>query len=152
MILLLGYGNPLRRDDGAGAALARWASSAFPPGLVECRTFHQLLPETAVEVGAHGVDAVLFVDAAFPEAAPGEEVRIRPVSASSAGAVASGHRIAPEAILALAGGNPPPRSWVLTVHGEDFGIGEGFSDAMERRILMARAMIRKWVGDMASGG
>lgn len=149
MLLLFGYGNPLRRDDGAGAELARWASSAFPPGRLDCRILHQLLPETALEIAAPGVRSVLFVDAALPESACADAVRLRPVPKSSAGFSAAGHRIAPETLLALAGDRPLPRAWILTVTGEDFGFGEGFSEAMERRIPLAQEMIRKWVGEEA---
>jgi hypothetical protein len=59
-ILLIGYGNELRGDDGVGPYVAREIDRRDLPGV---RTFalHQLAPELAEEIA--GADGVIFVDA-----------------------------------------------------------------------------------------
>ncbi|MBX2991037.1 MAG: hydrogenase maturation protease [Bacteroidetes bacterium] len=57
--LVIGYGNKLRRDDGAGPLAAERLAAAHPD--VDCLSSQQLTPEMA-EVIAH-YDRVLFVDA-----------------------------------------------------------------------------------------
>ena len=54
-MLLIGYGNPGRRDDGLGPALAGAIAAADLPG-VEVESGYQLLPEDALAVGIRGYD------------------------------------------------------------------------------------------------
>ncbi len=118
-VLVIGYGNPLRRDDGAGPAVA--GRFAGRPG-VDVRTPHQLVPELAEAVSAAG--RVVFVDAA----AAGHEVEARPVRPRSAGACL-GHVGDPGWLLGLAAeafGRAPP-AWLVTVPARDLGYGDGFA-------------------------
>jgi Ni,Fe-hydrogenase maturation factor len=64
--LIVGIGNPLRRDDGAGPAVVE-------PFSCRKRVVHQLLPEHAAELAE--CDRVVFVDSAVDEV----EVRLRPL-------------------------------------------------------------------------
>ncbi|MDL1893280.1 hydrogenase maturation protease [Sphingobacteriales bacterium CHB3] len=57
--LVIGYGNRLRRDDGAGPLAAERIAATYPE--VDCLSSQQLTPEMA-EVIAH-YNRVLFVDA-----------------------------------------------------------------------------------------
>jgi hydrogenase maturation protease len=57
--LVIGIGNPLRRDDGAGWWLARRAEPWLPAA--QLRTVHQLTPELAEDLAAAA--RVLFIDA-----------------------------------------------------------------------------------------
>ncbi len=116
-VLLIGYGNTTRGDDGAGRLLAErietlWAGTSHRA--VSC---HQLLPEHIDLVRTAGL--VLFVDAAADD--PAGSVRLVRLQPDPAGAAAS-HRLDPAALLALAealGGQSPP-AFLLTINGAQF--------------------------------
>jgi hydrogenase maturation protease len=139
--LVIGYGNSLRRDDGAGlflaAALAeRWLAAGLP---VRHLAVHQLVPELAEEIARPEVAAVLFIDAAVaaPQApqlggASHGIARVEPLAASPS----VGHHLDPALLLLYAErllGHGPP-AWLLTVPGQDFAFGEGFSPAVQAAI------------------
>src|SRR4051794_20560659 len=61
---IIGYGNPLRRDDRAGPLVARHVARWHCPGVVS-RALFQLTPELVDEFATAA--EVLFVDAALGE-------------------------------------------------------------------------------------
>ncbi len=63
--LILGYGNRSRRDDGVGWFVLEQLAALGLPG-VELETSHQLEVEASETISRY--DAVIFVDAAIPEA------------------------------------------------------------------------------------
>ncbi|ADI85472.1 hydrogenase maturation protease [Geobacter sulfurreducens] len=151
MILLIGYGNRLRRDDGAGAVLPAMVVGGSLPGSVRAVEAHQLLPEMAEEIAAPEVTGVIFFDAC-PAAGGMSSVAALPLTASSdEGAL--GHHLAPELLLAYAGklyGRTPP-AWLVTVPGEDFGYGEGFSDRARANLAEAEHVARALVWRLSGG-
>ncbi|CAD5939074.1 Hydrogenase maturation protease [Planktothrix agardhii] len=62
MILIVGYGNPIRGDDGIGQAVITELEQL---NLMNVRSLslHQLTPEVAAEMAE--VDTVIFVDASL---------------------------------------------------------------------------------------
>jgi hydrogenase maturation protease len=60
MLLIIGYGNTLRSDDGVGPHVVREIAAQRLPD-VTCVVVHQLTPEMAAQVTL--ADQVLFVDA-----------------------------------------------------------------------------------------
>ena len=62
MILIIGFGNSLRRDDGAGPALANMVLAHESFEDIRIIKAHQLTPELAEEVAAPDVSAVIFMD------------------------------------------------------------------------------------------
>lgn len=132
--LLLAWGNPGRRDDGLGPALAERAESLDLPGLtVSCG--YQLQVEDAAEVARH--DRVVFVDADRAGPAPFHLERLLPADRGSS---FSSHSVAPEAVLALARDlfGSEPEAWLLGIRGEDFdGFGEGLSDSARAHLHAA---------------
>jgi hydrogenase maturation protease len=143
-VLVVGYGNPLRGDDGIGPHVAgRIAARGFPG--VRVLSLVQLVPELAADLA--GARLVVFVDARIG----GEEggVEVVPVAASGAPGWAA-HAADPGALLALTGavyGRVPEAVWVL-VSGVDFGPGEGLSPAGARNARAAvdrvEALLRDW--------
>lgn len=136
--LVIGYGNPSRRDDGVAlhiinALRAAWRLPALAPyedGWDGLRTgrdtlfLQQLAPELAAVVAEY--DLVVFVDAAVREA--GEAVRVEPVDATLRIAAVS-HHLAPGALLALAQllYGHAPEGLLLSVRGVDMDFGEALS-------------------------
>lgn len=135
MILIVAYGNSLRRDDGAGFALADALESIWrrEGREVERVDSHQLLPEHAEDVAADGVSAVVFADARVARREEEENgsfaIRVCRLEAE-ARSPAVGHHLDPTVIMLYARhlyGKDPP-AWIVTVPGVDFGHGEGLSE------------------------
>jgi len=114
-ILLIGYGNPGRRDDGLGPALAAEVERLGLPG-VTVDSDYQLTVEDAAAVAQH--DVVVFADAATSGPEPFGFERIEPRSALSF----SSHSVEPSAVLALAqdlfGSRAP--GYCLGIRGYEF--------------------------------
>ena len=140
MVLVIGYGNELRRDDGVGPRAARAVAAWGIPG-VQALALRQLTPELAE--AAAGAGEVFFVDAAANED-PG--VRVRPVRADARGPVL-GHVSSPSDLLALADAlyGRRPRAWLVTVPAPDLDFGEGLSPAAARGLGEALRHIRRHI-------
>lgn len=131
MVLVIGYGNTLRRDDGAGVALAeRIERVLLERGAeVECLTAHQLTPEMSETIAADGVEAVVFVDTRVASGNGDDALRAVRLDTEGGSPPGMGHHLNPATLLLLArelfGG--APAAWLVTVPGVDFQHGEGFS-------------------------
>ena len=148
MILIIAYGNSLRRDDGAGllAAVELEAILCDRDREVERIAVHQLAPELSETIARPEIEAVVFVDARA--AANGEGaveppgLEILPLSPEDF-SPSMGHHLDPAVLLTLAGrlfGRTPP-AWLLTVPGVDFGHGESLSPVAQRALSDLRALI-----------
>jgi hydrogenase maturation protease len=107
-VLVIGYGNPGRGDDGLGPALAARLEALSIPG-VTVEADYQLSIEHAALAAEH--DLVVFADAATDTSGP---FYLRPVSASRDDACSS-HSVTPGQVLCLARRcfSATPRSFVL---------------------------------------
>jgi hydrogenase maturation protease len=137
-VLVIGYGNPSRRDDGVGLAVVNGLRERMgrPPledgddGYDELggdadTLFMQQLPPELSEILA-GYDRVWFVDAHI--GAHPELVRRVPLSANLDPALVS-HHFKPESLLALAGQlyGHTPEAELISILGQDFDFGEELS-------------------------
>lgn len=122
--LVIGVGNPLRGDDGAGPAVAA-AVAARRPDLT-CLATHQLVPELADAIARAG--AVVFVDASVRVAEP----TVTTVAPDAA--VRGTHVSAPGALLALARDlyGAAPRAAQVEVPARNLGFGAELSPATAR--------------------
>jgi len=148
-VLVCGYGNPFRTDDGVGHLLAPAVAEliAFRGGEAEVRLEHQLLPEMAEEFGKY--DLLAFTDARVPGTGSGNGYDIREISPDPALEGLNIHSVGPEWILALAArlwGKVPP-SVLVSVEGESFDFGEGLTEACRRRMDGALAAFEEWLRD-----
>jgi hydrogenase maturation protease len=115
-VLLYGYGNPGRQDDGAGVLLVdeleRWAASSGRTDLAFERNY-QLNVEDAWTAARH--DIVVFVDAS---GAHEDGFRFRPLEPALHVAFST-HAMDPESVLALSRDlyGVQPSAWLLTVRG-----------------------------------
>jgi len=137
-LLVIGYGNTLRRDDGVGPRVAEAVRALALPG-VEAMACPLLTPELAEAVARARV--VVFVDAAVDGP---RGVRLRPLAPADSSRILA-HAADPRSVLALARGvfGRAPRAWWLTIPVEDLGIGEELSAAARRGSELA---VRKIVG------
>jgi hydrogenase maturation protease len=132
-ILVVGYGNPLRSDDGIGQEVANAVASWQRPN-VEAIAIHQLAPELAEKLAK--ADMAIFVDA-YP--AKGEqEVEVRPLAPAPTG-TPSGHWCEPQILLAIAQAlyGYYPRSWWVMVPGVNFTLGDRLSPLASQKMTAA---------------
>ena len=145
-ILVLGYGNPGRLDDGLGPALAREVDARSLGEDVEVETAYQLNVEDAAEVARH--DVVVFADADATCAAPFELRRIEP----RAEAAFTTHSVEPEGVLSLAQDHfgAAPTAFVLGIRGYEFG---GFGERLSAGARSNLAAATDWLcRELVAGG
>ena len=141
MLLIIAWGNSLRRDDGAGLRLGEMLEEfrRKQNRPATCIAVHQLTPELALEIARDDVSAVLFADArdaAAEAGGPPPEILVRPLMEEPRGPVL-GHHLDPAAVMACARilYHKAPPAWIATVPGVDFGHGEGLSALAEAALL-----------------
>ena len=128
-VLVVGYGNALRSDDGLGWHVAERLSDDPRFAAVDVLRRHQLTPELALDVSR--ASFVIFVDAS--RAAPGL-LTIEPVGrALGHGVVAWTHRCDPSTLLALAADlyGATPDAVAVSVGVASLEMGESLSPAIE---------------------
>lgn len=137
-LLVIGYGNTLRRDDGVGPKVAEAVTALNLPG-VRTLACPLLTPELAEAVSQARL--VIFVDAAVDTP---REVQLRKLAPADSSQIMA-HAASPATMLALARdvfGHAPEACW-LTIPVEDLGIGEDFSPLAQRGFETAMLEIRK---------
>jgi hydrogenase maturation protease len=141
MLLVIGYGNELRRDDGVGPRIARAVSDWNVPD-VRVLALHQLTPELADELAR--ADVVLFIDAVANSSAV--SVSVQPVPVEMGNSLGN-HVSSPAALLNLAETlfGRRPIAWLLTLPARDLGFGEGLSAGAEDDVAVALQYIRLWL-------
>lgn len=128
--LIIGYGNSLRRDDGAGPEVARRVRQLHVPG-IDVIEAHQLLPEHAERLSHY--ERVIFVDASVEEEL--QHVSLQRIEANPRANI-DAHVSDPAGLLALASQLFGARAcaWIAHLPVEDLGIGDGFSVLAEASI------------------
>jgi hydrogenase maturation protease len=124
-VLIIGYGNPLRCDDGlAWRAIEMLAQQTGLPPELELIARHQLTPELTFL--ASQAETVVFLDAG--DSAQASEIKCEPVLPARHGARFS-HDCSPAAILALANDlyGKAPQALMISLRGECFEHGESLS-------------------------
>jgi hydrogenase maturation protease len=138
-VLVLGYGNPGRLDDGLGPALAAALESDNLPG-VTVDSDYQLTVEDADNVARH--DVVIFADAAVGGAEPFYFRRVLP----QAELAFTSHSLEPAGVLALADRlfNATPQGFALGIRGYRFSeFGEELSPRARANLSAALEFLRR---------
>lgn len=129
--VVLGVGNPFRKDDGAGPAVARRLDGRLPEGV----TVAAVPGDAAGIVSAlAGAGRAILVDATCSGAPPGTirrwDAAAGPLPAALAGVSSHGLGVAEAVELARALRQLPPSLTVYGIEGADFGMGEGLTPAV----------------------
>jgi hydrogenase maturation protease len=134
--LVIGYGNTLRGDDGAGPRVADVVAAWRRQG-VRALAVQQLTPELAEALAAARL--AIFVDAA---PAAGVQVKVQSLKAVDSD-VALGHVSDPPYLLALARAlyGWSPAAWWVLVPGVCFEMGERLSGVAARGVEAALRQI-----------
>lgn len=137
--LVVGYGNPLRGDDGIGWVIAgRLATDPRFAGTAILQR-HQLTPELALDVSR--ADLVVLVDAR--SGPPAGSVSVERVDPAGATGTTWSHHLGPASLVALAGelyGRAAPVQ-VVSVGVGSLEVGEGLSPAVEAAVELAMETI-----------
>jgi len=137
-ILVLGFGNPGRADDGLGPAFADFVS-ALGLARVQAESMYQLQVEDSLELSLS--DIVIFVDATTdPQAA----FHLCPVSADPSPSFTS-HEVSPGGLLAIAKAlhGTAPDAYLLTIRGHEFNcFREGLSAGAAEDLAEAAAHLQ----------
>jgi hydrogenase maturation protease len=137
-ILLIGYGNPGRCDDGLGPAVAEAVASMAIPG-VTVDADYQLQVEDAALLAEH--DVVIFADASVSAPDPFEFHPLEPSDEVSF----TSHSISPQALLAMAQEyfGATARGYALAIRGHEFdAFGEQLSPKARQNLEVAVAFIQ----------
>lgn len=143
-VLVLGYGNPYRGDDGLGPLLAervaQWLASLGEAA--ELWVGQQLLPELAEELVNH--DVAIFCDASAVPLEDGFLLEELDISSDPEGLTL--HSVSPQWLLGLAQSlaGRMPKACLLSVEGESFDFREGLTPRCEERAKAALQRFQIW--------
>jgi hydrogenase maturation protease len=138
-ILLIGYGNPGRLDDGLGPAFAKAAEEFTPPELM-VDSDYQLNVEDADAVAKHEI--VVFADA---DTCGVEPFWIKEIQAGPRQVCFSSHSMTPEGVLALSRDlfHATPKAYLLGIRGYEFNeFGQNLSPGAQANLNEAIAFWR----------
>lgn len=133
-LLIYGYGNPGRQDDGLGTVLAEkinsWAGIHIP-GQVDVETNYQLNIEDAEKISHY--KTVIFVDASQESL---KDFAFTPISPSNATVEFTMHAVAPEYVVYLCNDlfQKKPNSFLLHIRGFNWGMKEGLSGKAHKNL------------------
>lgn len=144
--LLIGIGNRLRSDDGAGIRVAE-ALEAQATGM-QVLVCDQLTPELAHPISQ--ARAVLFIDAQMSDASEAtaqapSTAHLQPLEASTHGDP-TGHALTPPRLLALSAAlyGPCPPAWQLLIPGEHWQVGDQLSARTATACRNAVPVVLAW--------
>ena len=124
-VLIVGYGNPLRGDDGLGWSVAERLQELVHDPDIEILAVHQLTPELMDPISRAA--RVIFIDASV-SGEPGE-IRERSVAPGSPTPAQFTHHFTPETLLEGAGRlfGHTPEAVLYTVSAAGFEFGAALS-------------------------
>jgi hydrogenase maturation protease len=142
--LVIGYGNDLRCDDGAGRAVADRIEAMNLPE-VEVRSVMQLTPELALDIAR--AQRVFFVDASVDVSETTIcHVDARPLEASLS------HHNTPGSLLEMTAsvGRAPADAFTIEIPVTELGLGMELTPATELGVDAAVSMILDFIGEATS--
>ena len=121
-VLVVGYGNTLRGDDGAGQYVVGRVSELV--GDARTLQLHQLTPELTLDLAE--VDLVIFVDARADE--PERGIVVEEISAADG--TASSHHVSPGSLILIARRlfGRAPRGVLVSLPAYSFEYSESLSE------------------------
>ncbi|WP_298421654.1 hydrogenase maturation protease [Rhodoblastus sp.] len=138
-LVVFGWGNSARGDDGLGPLLLARVAQANWPDVTLIEDF-QLQIEHALDL--QGSELALFLDAGRNTPAPFAFREIHP----RADLTHTSHALAPESVLSICEtplGFKPPPSFLLCVRGDTFDLGAPLSAQGARRLEQAWLFLRE---------
>jgi hydrogenase maturation protease len=143
-VLVLGYGNTLRGDDGIGYQVAETVSEWQLPQ-IRSIAIHQLLPELAADIAE--VEMVIFVDAVVTVDPARSDIIITSLVAGGDENFST-HIITPQLLLGLTQKlyAATPDAYLLTIPAIDFTLGANLSSIACRGKELALDYLKSALG------
>jgi hydrogenase maturation protease len=146
--LVIAVGNPLRRDDGAGAAVLECLRARVPTGVELVGAGGE--PSELMDAWDGAAQAVV-VDAVRTGAEPGSlhrfDASAQPLPARTGSASTHGLGLAEALELGRALGRLPQRVVVVGIEAGDEGQGAGLSEPVAAAVEGAAALVLEELGD-----
>jgi hydrogenase maturation protease len=143
-ILVFGYGNPSRGDDALGPLLVKHLEQQMMPtpadADVEVLCDFQLQIEHALDLERRRL--VLFVDASVAAIEEFDFTELKPTRDDSY----TSHAMSPAAVLSVFQSikkQPPPPSFLLSIKGEQFELGEDLSVNAQNNLALAQRFVER---------
>lgn len=145
-VLIIGYGNPLRCDDGVGWRAAEQLSTEIGDEDVEILARQQLTPELAEAISR--CKRVIFIDACI-DCHPGS-IKIKKILPVSASDNIFLHHLTPTALMTMARVlyKVFPEAFVLTVGGYSCDFGERLSPAAAKALPALLETVKSMVAEL----
>ena len=142
-ILIVGYGNPLRGDDGVGQAAAQILENDAAVEGAEVLSCHQLNIELSERLST--MDLAIFIDAE-DGIQPGTIAVTKLESISKAPSNIT-HYVEPGVLLAISEKlfGRAPVAFLVTIGAHSMSLGEGLSEIVEAALPEAVAAVRRLV-------
>jgi hydrogenase maturation protease len=140
-LLIIGYGNPLRSDDGIGGLIAKELAKLIG-GSATVLIAHQLTPELAQPISE--ADLVIFIDACY-EGAPGswqcESIRAAPAPSHT-----FAHHLTPATLLIYTRAvfEVEPFALLVSVAGGSFEYGQNLSPGVAAVMPEIVSSVYEW--------
>ncbi|MBL7175030.1 MAG: hydrogenase maturation protease [Desulfobacteraceae bacterium] len=141
---IIGYGNPQRRDDGIGPyVIDRLNTILGYKKEIHILSLHQLEPDLIEEL--RYANLLIFVDAATGQVEGGW--RWVKVQSELRDLHYVTHHFKPSFLLGLLQSiyHHCPRTWLVSVQGDDFEFGEGLTSGAEKRARMVVSEIVRFI-------
>ena len=124
-MLVIGFGNPLRGDDGLGHVAAQRLEDILRDSRVEIILAHQLMPEMSEPISRAGL--VIFIDASASD--PPGHVACTEIEPATNSSIRETHELGPSQLLGLARNlfGRCARGVLFSVGTNDFELREGLS-------------------------
>ena len=138
--LVIGYGNTLRGDDGAGFLAAELLRDRIHRPDIEILSQHQLLPELMEPISR--ASRVIFIDASVSgRAGKVHRIPLRPAPACARVT----HHATPEALLAGAQSlyGHTPEATLYVIPGRNFEVGQDLTPSVRRAVNELVATLEK---------
>jgi hydrogenase maturation protease len=145
-ILIIGWGNPLRGDDGVGWRAAELLAGALEGRDAKALVSHQLMPEFAEEISRS--ELVIFIDAACDNGVG--ELRLERIEPDRAPSAAFSHELSPPALLGMAEKlyGSRPEAHFVSVGGGSFEYGEELSPEVQSALPALLREVERVCGEL----
>jgi hydrogenase maturation protease len=147
-VLVIGYGNTLRTDDGVGRLAAERLADDPRLGGVRVIGRHQLTPELAIDVSQAAL--VVFVDAS--SRLPAGSFTVEPMERTGGQRAAWSHHLDPSSLLDLTGElyGPVPDAFLVSVGVESVLLGDRMSPNVEASLPGLIDAVAELIADHAA--
>lgn len=135
-ILVVGYGNSIRGDDGLGPAVATQVEAWNLQG-VKTLSLHQLTPEVAAELAI--VKYAIFIDASIDK----KSIEVIPIQPLENTEIKWGHYLSPQTLLNLTQNlyETVPQADLISIPGVNFELCDRLSLEAENSVTKALEII-----------